>query len=443
MSDSHHNDSEAFVQWFRHSSPYINAFRGRTFVIAFGGEVVAEEQFANLVHDIALLNSLGVRLVLVHGARPQIEERLNARNVEMQYVNGLRVTDDDALMCVKEAAGAVRVEIEALLSMGLANSPMAGAAIRVTSGNFVTAQPLGVRDGVDYLHTGEVRRVATQAINKQLDTGDIVLLSPVGYSPTGEVFNLSAEDVATAAAIQLGAEKLIYLVDGQGLTDEHGDLLREMDLNEAQTLLEERHEAIPESLGKSLFSALFACNQGVRRAHLIDRHTDGGLLLELFTRDGVGTLITADNYEDTRAATIDDVGGILELISPLEEEGILVRRSRELLEMEIDQFVVVERDGTIIACASLVPFAEDRVGELACVAVHNDYRSSGRGDDLLAYIERQARGLGIQRLFVLTTRTAHWFQERGFRPATLKELPVERQALYNYQRRSKVFIKAL
>jgi amino-acid N-acetyltransferase len=435
-------DQQTFVRWFRDSSPYINAFRGRTFVVAFGGEVIAEEQFAGMVHDIALLNSLGVRLVLVHGARPQIEQRLNERGVEMQYVNGLRVTDATALACVKEAAGTVRVEIEALLSMGLANSPMAGADIRVASGNFVTAQPLGVRDGVDYLHTGEVRSIDSEALHRQLGDGALVLLSPIGFSPTGEVFNLSAEDVATAAAIQLRADKLIYLIDGNGLQLDDGTLVRELNLNEAESFLEEKGE-LALAIGKSLFSAIFACSNGVTRAHLINRHVDGSLLLELFTRDGIGTLISGETFEDIRQATIDDVGGILELIAPLEQEGVLVRRERERLEMEIDYFTVVERDGTIIACAALYPFSEEGCGELACLAVHREYRNQGRGDDLLEYIERQAKGLGINRLFVLTTRTAHWFQERGFKAAALDDLPMARQELYNYQRRSKVFIKTL
>ena len=437
-----HLNTETFVRWFRDFSPYINAFRGRTFVIAFGGELIAEEQFATLVHDIALLNSLGVKLVLVHGARPQIEARLNERDTEFEYVNGLRITDDAALACVKEAAGAVRVEIEALLSMGLANSPMAGAQIRVASGNFVTAQPLGVREGVDYQHTGEVRRIDAEAVSRQLNEGAIVLLSPLGYSPTGEVFNLSAEDVATAAAIELEADKLVYLVDGPGLLLDDGTLVRQLGLNDAETFLNE-NEQLPEALGKALYSALYACDEGVSRAHLIDRHQDGSLLLELFTRDGVGTLISGDEYEGMGEATIEDVGGILELLEPLESEGILVRRSRERLEMEIDHFTVVERDGMIIACAALYPFAEEGLGELACLAVREEYRDEGRGDALLDYIEEQAREMGISKLFVLTTRTAHWFRERGFVAATLKELPMERQALYNYQRRSKVFIKNL
>ncbi len=435
-------DQQTFVRWFRGSAPYINAFRGRTFVVAFGGEVIAEAQFAGLVHDIALLNSLGVRLVLVHGARPQIEERLNERKVEMQYVNGLRVTDAAALACVKEAAGSVRVEIEALLSMGLANSPMAGADIRVASGNYVTAQPLGVRDGTDYQHTGEVRRIDTEAIHRQLADGSLVLLSPIGYSPTGEVFNLSAEDVATAAAVQLKADKLIHLIDGPGLPGGDGNLLRQLGLKDAEQAIA-ANKQLPERLIKTVQGAVDACRNGVRRVHLIDRHKDGSLLLELFTRDGIGTLISSDTFEDIRQATIDDVGGVLELIEPMETDGILVRREREKLEMEIDHFTVIERDGTVIACSALYPFVDDGCGELACLAVHPDYRKQGRGDDLLEYLEGKAKGMGIKRLFVLTTRTAHWFLERGFSEASIDDLPMAKQQMYNYQRRSKVFIKSL
>ncbi|MDH5572620.1 MAG: amino-acid N-acetyltransferase [Gammaproteobacteria bacterium] len=433
-------DDETFVRWFRDSSPYINAFRGRTFVIAFGGEMLADAQFSSLVHDIALLNSLGVKLVLVHGTRPQIEARLKKQNIELQYVNGLRVTDEDALACVKDAAGSVRHEIEAQLSMGLPNSPMAGSCIRVISGNFVIAQPLGIRDGVDYQHTGEVRRIDTQAIKQQLATHSIVLLSPMGYSPSGEIFNLSAEDVATVAASQLEADKLIYLVDAKGITDNRKQLIRELTIDEAKSLLDKKHK-LNNNIQHYLNSALYACQHGVERVHLINRHTDGALLLELFTRDGCGTLITAEQFEDTRRATLDDLGGILELIKPLEQDDILVRRSREKLEMEIDLFTVVERDGMIIACAALYPYLTEQVSELACFAVHADYRKLGRGDALLKYIEKQSRQLGIKQIFVLTTRTAHWFVERGFESAKLDKLPVERQKLYNYQRKSRVFIK--
>jgi len=436
-TDSGTNPAQ-YSNWFRSTLPYINAHRGRTFVVMFGGEVVEDHGFANLVHDLALLNSLGVRLVLVHGARPRIERLLRQRQVEMRYVNGLRVTDKVALECVKEAAGAVRLQIEALLSMGLANSPMAGARIRVSSGNLVTARPLGVRDGVDFQHTGEVRRIDREGIRHALDHGDLVLLSPLGFSPTGEVFNLSAEDVATAAAIALRADKLICLLPGTT------PKASEMVVNEALALLEQSPE-LPEETRSALHAAVHACNGGVKRSHLIGfgERGDNGLLLELFTRDGSGTLIATDPFEDVRTATIDDVGGILELIRPLEQDGILVRRSREMLETEIQQFVVVERDNTAIATAALYAFPDNELGELACLVVAPGYRRGRRGDDLLTYMECQARKQGLRQLFVLTTRTAHWFQERGFTNASLDVLPMQRRSLYNFQRNSQVLIKDL
>jgi amino-acid N-acetyltransferase len=430
-----------FVHWFRSSSPYIHAHRGRTFVIAFGGEAVADAVFPSLVHDIALLHGLGIRLVLVHGARPQIAARLRERGAELRYLGGLRVTDDAALACVKEAAGVVRVELEALLSMGLANSPMAGARIRVASGNFVTARPLGVRDGVDYRHTGLVRRVDGEAIRQRLDLGAIALVPPLGYSPTGEVFNLSAQDVATSCAMALGADKLIDLLEGDLPQDGEGRPLSSLEPREVEGLLQ--RPDLPEELAGHLRAGLAACRGGVKRVHLVSRRVDGALLRELFTRDGIGTLLTMGPYEDTRTAHIEDVGGILALLRPLEQQGALVRRSREVLETEIDRFTLMERDGTVIACAALYPYPAEAMAELACLAVHPEYRRGGRGEKLLERLEEEAQQLGIRSLFVLTTQTAHWFQERGFAEAPLDTLPMEKRALYNYKRGSKVFVKPL
>ncbi|OGS94787.1 MAG: amino-acid N-acetyltransferase, partial [Gallionellales bacterium RBG_16_56_9] len=413
-----------------------------TFVITFGGEAVSDPAFAGLIHDIALLNSLGVRLVLVYGTRPQIEERLRARGAEIRYVNGLRVTDAEALACVKEAAGAVRVEIEALLSMGLANSPMAGARIRVASGNFVTAKPLGIREGVDYCHTGEVRRIDAEGIRQRLADESVVLLSPLGYSPTGDIFNLTATEVAPAAAIALKADKLISFIETAGLADAHRSLLRQLTLPAAQQLLG-KSGSLKEEAAFHLQGAVTACQNGVRRAHLLNRHIDGALLLELFTRDGIGTMINADIYEGTRCATIDDVGGLLELIKPLEEAGILEPRSRERLEIDVEHFTIVERDGMIIACAALHPFPEKKAAELACFTVHPEYQDMGYGTALIQHLENEAALTGIKHLFVLTTRTSHWFRERGFRPGALQDLPVARRKLYNYQRNSKVYLKEI
>ncbi len=430
-----------FVHWFRAVSPYIHAHRGQTFVIGFNGEAVMDKDFPSFIHDIALLSSLGIRLVLVVGIRPQIEQRLNEHGIKIHYAQGLRITDEEALIYVKEAAGTVRIELEALLSMGLANSPMASARIRVAAGNFVTAKPLGVRNGIDFRHTGEVRRVDSEAINSCLGQGNIVVIPPLGYSPTGEVFDLEVHEVAVAVAESIRASKLVFLLEDQGIMDTEGELIRQLTQKEAHYLLDKSDSREPGMI--ELKYAVRACRNGVPRTHLIDRRTDGALLLELFSRDGIGTLISAAPFDHMRKAIIEDVGGIIELIAPLEAEGVLVRRSREKLEMEIDQFTVLVRDGAIIGCAALYPYSSENIAELACLAVHSDYRDAGRGTELFSSLEQQARLSGSRRLFVLTTQTAHWFLERGFVEGRIEDLPVARKDLHNYQRNSKVFVKAL
>jgi len=435
-------DHPNFASLFRHSAPYINAFRDRTFVLFVSGAGIADAGFSNIVHDIALLHTLGIRLILVHGARPQIDHRLQKINHKTQYINDIRITDDVALSCAKDAIGSLKMEIESILSMGIANSPMAGVQLRVVSGNFITAQPYGIREGVDYLHTGQIRRVDAQTINALLDQRAIVLLSPMGYSPTGEIFNLLGEDVAANTAKAIKADKLLFFTDSNGLFDKQQAPIHELTLEQASAFIENGEPQHPE-IKRMLLNAISACQQGVHRVHLISRHTDGALLQELFTRDGIGTLISIDPYEGTRVATINDVNGILELITPLEEDGILVRRSREYIEMEINRFIVVERDGAVIACAALYPFADSDMAELTCLAVHPDYQRAGRGDALLQYIEKQARTTNIGQLIVLTTHTAHWFQERGFEKGDIQSLPLNRQSMYNYQRNSKMFRKIL
>ncbi len=431
---------QSLVENIRQAAPYVHSHRGATFVILFGGEAI-DDRFAGLIHDIALLNSLGIRIVLVHGARPQIEQRLKKAKAEIRYVNGLRLTDDAALACVKDAAGSLRVEIEARLSMGLVNTPMAGARLRVSSGNFVIARPLGVRDGVDYCHTGEVRRIDSEALQQHLQEQRIVLLSPLGYSPTGEVFNVSAEEIAAATATALRADKLIMLTEQLTLRNSKRQEIRQLSLLEAEQLIKSRRK-LEAQTRQHLNNAIECCRRGVKRIHLIERSIDGGLLLELFTRDGIGTLISAESYEGLRAATIDDVGGILELIEPFENEGILVKRSRERLEIEIRHFHILMRDGTIIACAALYPYPKN-IAELACMVVHPAYRDQGRGGLLLEAVERRARQAGISKIFVLTTQASHWFQEHGFRREKMENLPVKKRSLYNYQRNSKVFIKVI
>jgi amino-acid N-acetyltransferase len=433
--------AEAFVRWFHQVAPYVHAFRGRTFVVGFGGEMFAERaRFASFVHDINLLAALGIRLALVHGARPQIEAELKAKGVRSRYAQGLRVTDEAALTAVKHAAGVLRVEIEALLSQGLPDSPMAGARIRVASGNFITARPIGVRKGVDFQFTGAVRKVDAAGILRELDAGEVVLVPHLGYSPTGEVFNVAWEDVAESVAVALKADKLLMYTDRLP-SERKGEVLAELTAREAEALA--RKGGLSPQTARAIEHAVAAVDAGVGRAHLVTRRAPGSLLLELFTRTGVGTMITADTLEKLRTARIDDVRGILALIEPLEADGTLVKRSRELLEAEIGNFQVVEHDGAIVGCAALYPFAGEKSAEFACLAVAEGYRDDGYGERLLKACEERAKRLRIRKLFALTTHAAHWFLEQGFRAAEVAALPARRQALYNWRRGSKVFLKRL
>jgi amino-acid N-acetyltransferase len=434
--------AQSFVNWFRDSSPYIHSHRNKTFVINFGGEALLDPDFDHLVHDFALLKSLGIRLVLVHGIRPQIDERLKKLDAPALFHNNLRITSELALQCVKEAAGTARVEVEALLSLGLANTPMAGYGLRVASGNFVTAKPIGVIGGVDYGHTGEVRRIDGAAIERQLDQDAVVLISPIGYSPSGEVFNLSAEQVATQVAIALRAEKLILLTEQSFCDPRSGQQILQMTTAEAGDFLD-RHPDLPNIVSLPLKAAIQCSNAGVGRVHLVDRRTDGALLLELFTRNGVGTLISATPFEELRLATLNDIGGILELIKPLEQQGILAKRSREKIEMEIADYIVVERDGLIIGCTALHRDEPSRSGVIACLAVHPDYRGGSRGSRLLDHAYAKARQSGLKKIYALSTQTMHWFIERGFSQSDLTSLPDSLKSLYNPQRNSKILNKKI
>lgn len=438
--------STALVKGFRQSAPYLNAHRGKTMVIMLGGEAFIDNNFDNIVNDIALLHSLGMRIVLVHGARPQINANLENNHCPSQYHKGIRVTNQAALDLAMQAAGRLQLTITARLSMSLNNTPMQGTQLNIVSGNFVIAQPLGVDDGIDYCHTGKVRRIDSAAINRMLDMGSIVVVGPIASSVTGESFNLMSEDVATQIAIRLKASKLIGFCSEQGIIDEHGRVIPELFPNTAEEILHQFEQAPnggnDQTSGTYRFlrSALTACRAGVPRCHLVSYKEDGALVQELFSFDGIGTQVVMESAEQTRQAQIQDIGGILDLIHPLEEQGILVRRSREQLEQEIHKFTIIDKDRLVIGCAALYPYLEDSMAEMACVAVHPDYRDGDRGIILLKHMTQKAKAMGVTKLFVLTTHSLHWFREQGFKEVGVDSLPMEKQNLYNYQRKSKILV---
>ncbi|MCV2349015.1 amino-acid N-acetyltransferase [Paucibacter sp. Y2R2-4] len=440
-----------FVPWFRSVAPYIHAYRGETFVVGMPGELVAAGKLNAFVQDLSILHAMGIKIVLVHGFRPQVNEQLAAKGQTPQYSHGMRVTDAIALDCAQEAAGQLRFEIEAAFSQGLPNTPMANATVRVVSGNFLTARPVGIVDGKDFQHSGLVRRVDAAAIQRAIDSGAVVLLSPFGFSPTGEAFNLSMEDVATNAAIALQADKLLFVCEVAGVREDPKDpespVDTELALADAVRLLAQNKkpaEAMQTvDVDFYLQYCVKACQAGVERSHIVPFAVDGALLQEVYTHDGIGTMVVDEKLESLREADADDIGGIIALIEPLERDGTLVKRDRTEIERDIDLYTVIEHDGVIFGCAALYPYVEARTAEMAALTVSPDVQGQGDGDRILKRIEQRAKSQGLSSIFVLTTRTMHWFIKRGFRTVDPEWLPEERKRKYNWDRRSQVLVKKL
>ncbi len=437
-----------FVPWFRSVAPYIHAYRGKTFVVGLAGEAIAAGKLNHIVQDLSILHAMGLKLVLVHGFRPQVNEQLAAKGHVSRYHDGLRVTDGVALDAAQEAAGQLRFEIEAAFSQGLPNTPMANSTVRVVSGNFLTARPVGIVDGVDFSHSGLVRRVDHQAIRQFIELGALVLLSPFGFSPTGEAFNLTMEDVATATAIALQADKLVFMTEVPGLRENLNDaespIDTELALVDAKRLLSNLPKPrVPTDAAFYLRHCIKACEGGVERSHILPFAMDGSLLLEVFQHDGVGTMVVDEKLESLREATADDVGGILQLIEPFERDGTLVRRERTEIERDIACYTLIEHDGIIFGCAALYPYPEARTAEMAALTVSPLSQGQGDGERLLKRVEQRARQMGLDTIFVLTTRTMHWFIKRGFAAVDPDWLPEARKKKYNWDRRSQVLVKKL
>jgi amino-acid N-acetyltransferase len=440
-----------FVPWFRSVAPYIHMHRGKTFVVGIAGEAIAAGKLQHLAQDLALIQSMGVKIVLVHGFRPQVNEQLKAKGHAAKYSHGMRITDEVALDCAQEAAGQLRYEIEAAFSQGLPNTPMAGATVRVLSGNFITARPVGIVDGVDFQHSGLVRKVDTAGIKRTLDFGAMVLLSPFGFSPTGEAFNLTMEEVATSVAIALQADKLVFLSEIPGIRiqptkpeSEDNPIDTELPLAAAEKLLADLPDPMhPTDTAFYLQHCVKACKAGVERSHIIPFAVDGSLLLEIYVHDGIGTMVVDEKLEELREATSDDVGGILKLIEPFEKDGTLVKRSRTEIERDIGNYTILDHDGVIFACAALYPYPETKSAEMAALTVSPDSQGQGDGERVLKRIEHRARDMGLESIFVLTTRTKHWFLKRGFVQAEPETLPEARRRMYNWDRKSLVLVKKL
>jgi amino-acid N-acetyltransferase len=411
------------IDWFRHTAPYINSHRGTTVVVGLRQGATADKNFINVVHDLALMHSLGVRLVVVHEQRSFDSEALTLADADKAVAEALEE----------------RTYIERMFSMGLPNSPLHNARLRVISGNFITARPVGVINGVDRVGRGLVRHVDVAGITHALDGSAICLISTLGHSPAGEVFNLSALDVMGAVSRSLGADKLIVMSDFDGINSVDGTMQRQMTVDAARQILETSNQDQKEAL----MLACDACDSGVPRSHLISYALDGGLLKELYTHDGIGTLISPDEYEQIKTAEGHDLSGILELIRPLQQAGVLAERSNEEVERTLDKFTVITKDSRVIACAALLDNASDKIAEIASVATHPDYRDSGHGERLVAALIDAARQSELERVYVRTTQTGHWFQELGFTMSLLDELPESEKQKANVDRNSNILVRAL
>ena len=440
-----------FVPWFRSVAPYIHKFRNQTFVVGIAGEAIAAGKLQHLAQDLAMIQSMGVKVVLVHGFRPQVNEQLKAKGHAAKYSHGMRITDEVALDCAQEAAGQLRYEIEAAFSQGLPNTPMADSTVRVISGNFITARPVGIVDGVDFQHSGLVRKVDIAAITRVLDMGALLLLSPFGFSPTGEAFNLSMEEVATSVAMALQADKLIFVTEVPGIrvrplepASDDNPIDTELPLADAQKLLSQLPPPKqPTDTAFYLQHCIKACKNGVERSHIIPFAVDGSILLEVYVHDGIGTMVVDEKLESLREATVDDVGGILQLIEPFEQDGTLVKRSRTEIERDVGNYTIIEHDGVIFACAALYPYPEAKTAEMAALTVSPDVQGQGDGEKVLKRVEQRAKAAGFESIFVLTTRTTHWFLKRGFALVDPDWLPEARKRKYNWDRKSQVLVKKL
>lgn len=405
---------ETYAGWFRASTPYIRAHRGRIFVVMLGADALASESAVNIVHDLALLHVLGVRLVVVHGAEAEPYGPVTP----------------SLLADIQAAAATARAKLESLFTTGIPLSPLRDRHIPLASGNLITARPIGILDGVDQLAAGTVRRVHADVIRDLLGVDSVVLISPVAYGNTGAAFALGVEGLAATVAGELGADKLI-VYDGAGRIAERSDLTTD-ELRQLRGTWE--HEP---GTARRLDALAEACRRGVPRAHLIGFHEDGVLLKELFTAEGAGTQVSDGDYRVIRRAVPADASAITELMRPLEASGALAPRGADLIEHRIESFFVAELDGALTGCCALFPL-DANAAELACLV-----GGDAIGPRLLDTVEDAARSAGVHRLFALTTQAADWFLEHGFAKTAVDALPVDRKALYNYRRNSHVLVKDL
>ena len=435
----------SFIQNFRLSAKYINLFNQNIFVIALSGYVFNEDQFVKIAQDINILHSLKIKVILVYGARPQVESILVKNKIPVRLLKNMRVTSSAALKHVIEVNGAIRNKIEATLS----TIKSVSEGMRLSSGNFLTAMPVGIIDGIDMESTGKIRGVDVEAIKNKLNHHEIVIVSPIGYSPIGQIFNLSYEQTAANIAVAINADKLIFYVDANGILNERGELIPELTSEKAHKLISHIEEKpSPESAQNLSYddfnilkSSVFAIKNKIKKVHLINRHIDGSLIEELFTEKGSGTILTEFALENFRKATEGDLKDIYRILFPLEKRKILIERDLTQIKGMINQFYVLEHDKKFVGCVSLNSFKESL--ELASFSIEPKYQRLGFGKKLLKLCELEAKKLKYDEIFILTTQSEHWFAENGFKEKSKELMPTFKKKTYQSERNSKYLTKKL
>ena len=418
---------------------YQNRFAGKTIVLKIDYPILNASHFPQLLKDLAMLRATGIEIILVPGAREWIDAVLREYDIESEYVNGVRVATADSIPFIRMAAFDVANRLMTLLTAFQANAVI---------GNFIRARGIGVIDGTDFQNSGRVEKILREPLQQILDQGMIPIFPCIGWSAAGKPYNLASDEIALAVAEALQAEKLFFVTDSDGFMDTRfklpPGLVKNSDGRVARLSLEEAEEVLnlnahnPDPDLKYLAFALSACRKGTERAHVVDGRMEGAILREIFSNLGVGTMVYGNDYESIRPMKADDIGDVLRLMQPLIQDGILIKRTEDDLMARQADFVVYSIDDVVHACGSLHDYGDGQ-GEIAAIATNPVYGHLSMGRKILSYLVEKAARVGMNRVFVLTTRTVDWFEQLGFVEADLESLPARKRATYNHARKSRIF----
>jgi amino-acid N-acetyltransferase len=414
---------------------YIPGFREKTFVIALDGGIIADDNFPNIMLDLAVLRSLSIRLVLVHGAGHQILELSHESGVPISNADGTGLTDEETLKLALTAANRITHEV----LEGLASNDL-----RACYSNAIIAHPYGIVGGVDRLFTGRVERVDTEFLNLLLDKGIIPVIAPLGFDGDGRTFRVNSDGVAIAVAEALKAAKLIFVTSRNGFTKD-GTKASQISVDEAEEFFKKHRGEIPDDMASKFEHSIRACRNGVSRVHLIDGRIDEALLTEIFSNEGIGTMIYANEYQAVRRALKKDVRTIRNLIRESVEQEELVKRSRLDIIAQLHDYYVFQIDNNIVGCVALHVQPGGETAELACLSVSTAHENMGIGQKLMTFAEEAAKQKGVKSIFLLSTRAFNYFQQKGgFKEGSPNDLPPARREKYESSgRNSKVLVKAL